>query len=124
MSHHFYMSWRADEAHREGHDDERFHRGSGFEHDRFSDREEDIAYFQGREDERREQERRDEERREEERAEERARERRRQEQAEEARREEERQQAEEEEYQRYLEAQAQECQPLPAEEDPGEGGQL
>lgn len=58
---------RAKDAYDEGKDDER-HRQSDYGHDKYSGNETDKAYFEGREDYRREQqERRDEERREEER---------------------------------------------------------
>ena len=49
MSRHYY-TWEENEAYKEGRKDEERHRRS-FDHDKYSDNPDDLAYFQGRRDE-------------------------------------------------------------------------
>jgi len=65
MSYHSYWSYNSREAHEQGHQDEFYSRLVSYDFDRYSSDERDRAYFEGREDERREEEHRCEEREEE-----------------------------------------------------------
>jgi len=59
--HRSYFTWEEEDANKQGHQDEQRHR-TNYDHDKYSDKPEDIAYFEGRKDEERQERIREEER--------------------------------------------------------------